>query len=63
MEKKAYNKPELTVVKLTSMTHLLADSGSESMEGDGGGNAGEGDGSSSSNNSRRASFSTFDGEE
>lgn len=59
MEKKAYNKPELTVVKLTSMTHLLA--GSEPMEGDGGGNAGSGD--SSSNNTRRASFSTFDGEE
>lgn len=36
MEKKAYNKPELTVVKLTSMTHLLA--GSDSFEG-GGGNA------------------------
>ena len=60
MEKKAYNKPELTVVKLTSMTHLLTVS--EPMEG-GGDYAGEGDGPSSSNNSRRASFSTFDGEE
>ena len=60
MEKKAYNKPELKVVKLTSRTHLLA--GSESMEG-GGGDAGKENGSSSSNPSRRASFSTFDGEE
>ena len=59
MEKKAYNKPELTVVKLTSMTHLLTVS--DPMEDDGGEYAG--DGPSSSNNSRRASFSTFDGEE
>ena len=49
MEKKAYNKPELTVVKLTSMTHLLA--GSPPMES-GGGEA-----------ARSASLSTFDGEE
>ena len=48
MEKKAYNKPELTVVKLTSMTHLLADSDFKS----GGEEA-----------ARRASLSTFDGEE
>ena len=54
MEKKAYNKPELTVVKLTSMTHLLAVS--ESWENEGGGPM-------NSNPSRRASFSTFDGEE
>ena len=58
MEKKVYNKPELTVVKLTSMTHLLTDS-----FGNGGDDAGEGDGSSSSDTSRRASLSTFDGEE
>ena len=58
MEKKAYNKPELTVVKLTSMTHLLA--GSDPFEG-GGGEVG--DGPSSSNTSRSASLSTFDGEE
>ncbi len=58
MEKKAYNKPELRVVKLTSMTHLLA--GSDPMEG-GGGDGGYGP--SSSNPSRRASLSTFDGEE
>ena len=49
MEKKVYNKPELTVVKLTSMSHLLA--GSDPMES-GGGDA-----------ARRASLSTFDGEE
>jgi len=55
MEKKAYNKPELRVVKLTSMTHLLAVS--DPMEGGGG------DGGSGSNASRSASLSTFDGEE
>ena len=49
MEKKVYNKPELTVVKLTSMTLLLENS--DPME-DGGGDA-----------ARRASLSTFDGEE
>ena len=55
MEKKAYNKPELTVVKLTSMTHLLA--GSDF--GSGGGDLGP----TNSNAARRASLSTFDGEE
>ena len=59
MEKKAYNKPELTVVKLTSMSHLLA--GSPPFEGEGGGGAGSGP--SSSNTARSASLSTFDGEE
>jgi len=54
MEKKAYNKPELTVVRLTSMSHLLA--GSDPWE-DGGG------GPINSNTSRSASLSTFDGEE
>lgn len=53
MEKKAYNKPELTVVKLTSMTHLLA--GSDPWE-DGGGDL-------NSNTSRSASLSTYDREE
>ena len=51
MEKKAYNKPELTVVKLTSMTHLLA--GSEPFESEGGGG----------NAARSASLSTYDREE
>ncbi len=60
MEKKVYNKPELTVVKLTSMTLLLENS--DPMEDEGGGGVG-GDGPSSSNTSRRASLSTFDGEE
>lgn len=55
MEKKAYNKPELTVVKLTSMTHLLTDSDFESGAGEAG--------SQNSNAARRASLSTFDGEE
>jgi len=53
MEKKAYNKPELTVVKLTSMTHLLAGSGYEGGGGEGG------DGPRSSNTSRSASLSTL----
>ena len=54
MDKKIYNKPELTVVKLTSMSHLLVDSWQ-----DGGGDLSP----KNSNPSRSASFSTFDGEE
>ena len=53
MEKKAYNKPELTVVKLTSMTHLLTDSYE----------SGGGLDSKNSNTSRSASLSTYDREE
>ena len=53
MEKKAYNKPELTVVKLTSMSHLLAGSDFESG----------GEGPINTNTSRSASLSTYDREE
>lgn len=58
MDKKMYNKPELTVVKLTAMPHLLAGSPYESGGGEGGDS-----GSKNSKTSRSTSFSTLDIEE
>lgn len=54
MDKKIYNKPELTVVKLTAMSHLLAGSPYESGAGEAG---------SGTNTNTNNPFSTFDGEE
>ena len=59
MGKRIYNKPELLVVKIQSQSTLLAGSndptGDPSDEKVGGADTG--------NSARRASFSTFDGEE